>query len=78
VADCHDDAIRRRAAHCENPLAELTHADGLAQGQRVRSAALVVLRRDHPNIGRELPGDLLQHFEATRLDAVVVGDEDAH
>ncbi len=40
-------------------------------------AALVDLGRHHPDVGRELARDLDQGIEAGRMDAVVVGDEDA-
>ncbi len=43
------------------------------QADRVRDAALVVLRRDDPNLVRELAGDPLEDFEARRFDAVIIG-----
>ena len=44
----------------------------------MRHAGLVVLRRDHPDVVGDLARDLLADFQALRVDAVVVGDEDAH
>jgi hypothetical protein len=45
------------------------------QADRVRDAALVVLRRDNPNLVGELAGDLFENFETRRFDAVVIGYE---
>jgi hypothetical protein len=43
------------------------------QADRVRDAALVVLRRDHPNLARKLAGDVFEDFETRRFDTVVIG-----
>ncbi len=59
-------------------LAELAHAQRLGQSERVRGAGLIGLRRDHPDIVGEIGGDLLEHVETGGLDAVVIGDQDAH
>ena len=47
------------------------------QADRVGDAALVVLRRDDPNFVGELARDPLEDFESRRVDAVVVGDQNA-
>ena len=44
------------------------------QADRVRDTALVVLRRDDPNLAREIAGDLLEDFETRCLDTIVIGD----
>ena len=41
-------------------------------------AALIGLRRDHPDIVRKLGGDAFQRREPIGIDAVVIGDENAH
>ena len=47
------------------------------QAHRVRDAALVVLGRDNPDLVSELGGDLLANRQTRRVDAVVVGDQNA-
>ena len=37
-----------------------------------------IFRRDHDHVVGELSGDALEHVEPRRVDAVVVGNEDAH
>ena len=44
----------------------------------MRDAGLVELRRDHPDIVRQRAADLGADLEPLRMDAVVVGDENAH
>ena len=44
----------------------------------MRGAGLIGLRRHDPHILADLAGDVLEHVEARRLDAVVIGDQDAH
>jgi hypothetical protein len=38
---------------------------------------MLLLRRHRPDVLGQLARDLLQHLDAGRVDAVVVGDEDA-
>ena len=59
-------------------IAELAHAQGLGEGERMRRAGLVGLRRNDPHVLADLIGDVLEHVEARRLDAVVIGDQDTH
>src|SRR6185437_2131723 len=47
------------------------------EGEAVPCPALVAVRRHHPDVIGELCGDLAHHGEAGRVDAVVIGDEDA-
>jgi hypothetical protein len=47
------------------------------QADRVRDAALVVLRRDDPNLISELGRDPFQNCQARRPDTVVVGDQNS-
>src|SRR3954452_5114514 len=44
----------------------------------MRHAGLIVLRRHHPDVLGNLARDLLADFQALRVDAVVVGDQNAH
>ena len=74
----HDDAIGRRAAHGEAPLAGLAEADRIGERQRMRDAGIVHLRRHDPDVVGKLSRDPLGGIEARRVDAVVVGDEDFH
>ena len=41
-------------------------------------ARLIVFRRHHPDVVGQPARDLLAHVEPFRVDAVVVGDKDAH
>ena len=60
------------------PLADLAQAQRIVERERMRHAGLVGLRRDDPDVVGQLARDLLADLEARRVDAVVVGDEDAH
>ncbi len=44
----------------------------------MRHAGLVAFRGDDDHLVRETSGDPLQHGEAWGVDAVVIGDENAH
>ena len=44
----------------------------------MRGARLVGLRRDHPDVVADAGRDVLEHVKAGGLDAVVIGDQDAH
>ena len=44
----------------------------------MREAGLVVLRRHHPDIVGERARDALQRRQALGVDAVVIGQQDAH
>ena len=78
MAHAHDDAVGRRAAHGERALVDGPHAQRLVQRQRVAGAGLIGLGRDDPHVVGELRCDLTQRVQAGRIDAVVVGEEDAH
>ena len=43
------------------------------QADRVRDAALVVLRRDDPNLAGELVGDPFENCQTRRVDTIVIG-----
>jgi hypothetical protein len=49
----------------------------VVQADRVRDAALVVLWRDDPDFAGEFGADPLTNGESRRVDAVVVGDQNA-
>ena len=74
----HDDAVGRRAAHGEVPVADLAQPQRLGQRQRMREAGLVGLRRDHPHVVGQRARDALQALQAFGMDAVVIGEKDAH
>src|SRR4051812_21267787 len=44
----------------------------------MRDAGLVEFRSDHPDVLRQRAADLGTDVEPLRVDAIVVGDEDAH
>jgi len=76
--EAHDDAVGRRAAHRIAPLARLPQPDRIGDRQRVSDAGLVGLRRDDPHLVGEFSRDPLQDREAFGVDAVIVGQENAH
>ena len=78
VARAHDDAIGGRTAHGEAPLGDLAQPQRIVERQRMGDARLVVFRRDHPDIVGEGARDLLADVEALGVDAVIIGDQDAH
>ena len=49
-----------------------------SQGQRVRGAAIVRLRRDNPHVVGQISGDLLKHIEASGFNAIVIGEQNTH
>ncbi len=78
LARRHDNAVGGRAGHLVATLLDLAEADGVGKGKRVPGARLFLGRRHHPDIGRNGPGDRLKGLEAGGMDAIVVGDENAH
>ena len=56
----------------------LAHAQGLRQRQRMGKARLVGLGRDDPDVVGHASRDSLQDREPFGMDAVVVGQKDAH
>ena len=57
---------------------DLAQPQRIVERQRMGDARLVVFRRDHPNVVGQRARDLLADVEPFRVNAVVVGDEDAH
>jgi len=55
---------------------ELAGAQRPPRRQRMAGAALLLLRRDDPDIRGDLPGDLLQQLDARRFDPVIVRNQD--
>ena len=78
VAHAHDDAIGRRAAHRVAAVADLAQPQRIVERQRMRDARLIVLRRDDPDIVGQRARDLGADIEAFGVNAVVVGDQNAH
>jgi hypothetical protein len=67
-----------RTANGESALVDLSQSQGLVQRQRMAGAGLVGLGRHHPHVLAELCCDLAQRVQPRRVDAVVVGQKDAH
>ena len=78
VTHAHDDAIGRRAAHRKTPVGDLAQPQRIVERQRMRDAGLIVLRRHHPDLVRQLARDLRADIETFGMNAVVIGDQDAH
>ncbi len=78
VARGHDHAIGRGALDRETTLADLAQPQRIVERERMRHAGLIELRRDHPDIVGQRTRDLRADLETLGMDAVVVGDEDAH
>jgi hypothetical protein len=60
------------------PVTQLAQAHRAGEGERVAGARLLLGRSDDPDIVGKGARDRLQHLEAGRVDAVVVGEEDPH
>jgi len=58
-------------------LAALDQLELAAEGEAVRGARLVCVGGTNPDIIRERSSDFLHDLDAGRIDAVVIGDEDA-
>ena len=58
--------------------ADLAQAQRQRERQRMRGAGLFGFGRHHPDIVGQRAGDLLGDDQARRMDAVVIGDENAH
>jgi hypothetical protein len=77
MACAHDGAIAGRSGDPVPPQPSLADPDRVMQADRVRDTALVVLRRNDPNLMSELAGDPLEDFETWRFDPIVIGYENA-
>ena len=73
----HDGAVAGRARDREAARAARRDADRMMQADRVGLSALVVLGRDDPDLCRKLGRHRFENGEAGRVDAVVVGKQDA-
>ena len=60
------------------PVVDLAHPERLGKRERVREAGLVGFGRHHPNVVGKSAGDAFEHREAFGMDAVVIGQENAH
>ena len=49
-----------------------------AQRERMARAGLFLGRSDNPHVIGKLPRDLFEHFEPGGVDAIIVGEENAH
>ena len=64
--------------HREAAVADLAHAQGVGERQRMRGARLLRFRRDDPDVVGNLARDALERVEAFGVDAVVIGQKNAH
>ena len=74
----HHHAIGGRAADGEMALIDFAQAQRHGQGQGMRCAGLFGLRRHHPDIIGDGAGDLFRHAKPRGMDAIVIGDKNAH
>ena len=56
---------------------DLAQPQRIVERERMGDARLVVFRRDHPDVVGQFARDLLAHVEPVRMNAVVIGDQDA-
>jgi hypothetical protein len=73
MARAHDGAVAGRTGDPVTPRPSLADPDRVMQTDRVRNTALIVLRRNDPDLMSELAGDVFEDFETRRFDTVVVG-----
>ena len=59
-------------------LADFAQPQRIVERERMRDAGLIEFGGDHPDIIRQRAANLGADIEAVRVDAVVVGHEDAH
>ena len=71
-------AIGGRAAHGKAARADLAQPHGLAQRQAVAGTRLLFGRRNHPHIVRQFGSNRFQRDQAGGVDAIIIGDENAH
>ena len=77
VLDREQHAVGRRTVDRDLAFAHLARPDRPRQRQRMAGTALVDLGRHDPDVARQLGRDLDQRLKTRRVDAIVVGDEDA-
>ena len=77
MVDGDEHAIRRRPVDGEALLPDAAYLQRTADRQGMPRPALLHLRRHDPDIARELARDPLDDLQPRRVDAVVIGDEDA-
>src|SRR6185369_16714725 len=78
VPRAHDHAVSGRAFDRKAALTDFAQPQWIVERKRMRDAGLVELRRDHPDVLRQRAADLGTDVEPLRVDAIVVGHEDAH
>jgi len=59
------------------PAVDFAHANRDVHGNRMRGARFLLVGGNDPDILGELADDLFQQQDASRVDAVIVDDEDA-
>jgi hypothetical protein len=75
MARAHDGAVAGGPGDPVAPRPSLADPDRVMQADRVRDAALIVLRRDDPNLVGEVAGDLFEDFETRRFNTIVISYE---
>lgn len=78
VRDRHHHGIRRRSSHGEAAFVQLPEANRHRQGQRVAGTGLFFGGGDDPYVVGQPARDPFEQREPARVDAVIVGEEDAH
>ena len=78
VVDRQHDAVGRRPGHGEAPVRYAVDPQRLGQGDAPPLARLLDRGRADPDVVRQRPGDPLQTRQPLGLDAVVIGQKNAH
>jgi len=78
VLGTHDHAVGRRAFDREAALADFPQPQRIVERERMGDAGLVEFGGKHPHIVGQRARDLDADVEALGVNAVVVGDQNAH
>ena len=74
----HHHGVGRRPADRKFPVSMAAQADGAGQRQRVAGARLLFGGSDDPDVIGKLRRDGFEHRKPGRVDAVIIGEKDAH
>ena len=78
MPDRHHHRIGRRASDAIMLFAMLTDAQRPGQRKAMPRTRLLLARRDDPDIIGQGPRNRLQHLEAGRMHAIIIGQKDTH
>ena len=78
MAGAHDHAVGWRALDGEPALADFAQTQRIIERERMGNAGLIELGGDDPDVVRQRTRDLGADVEPLGMDAVVIGDQDAH